>query len=279
MKRFLLILIAFVFLLVLTSCVSESKQEILMYLNENDNNYIEQKRVSSTKIVEELSSLSMPYSKSTKEAYIKYPINTYTEGKFSYIFDKNDYLVGYSFPFDMVGDDTIYRFPEGFQKKSVFIGNEKAKEISLEFLSNYTDTNGYELVSQNNNPFYRFHYKKCVNGIEIEKAIIGLDKYGNVFMFRITKYANEEVELPNNTNEFYIGKLKAFYMDIESSPNNWKSRNIRETKDYKITYKSLCYLSEFQTYAVMFRMTWINVLNDGSENPTGNQFYYLLNQK
>ncbi|MDD4476526.1 MAG: hypothetical protein PHV95_12240, partial [Eubacteriales bacterium] len=150
MKRFLLILIAFVFLLELTSCVSQPKQEILKYFSENDNNFIEQIRVSSTKTVDELSSLSMTYSKSTKEAYIKYPVNTYAEGKFSYIFDKNDHLVGYSFPTEMDDSDIICHFPEGFQKKTVFIGNEKAKEISLEFLSNYTDIDGYELVSQSN---------------------------------------------------------------------------------------------------------------------------------
>ena len=176
-------------------------------------------------------------------------------------------------------NDLLINFPDGYQKQTKNINFKKAKELSLEFLKKYTDIEGYELNYDESALGYKFNYIKYVNDIEVEQSYISMDKFGNVYMFAKQDYLNKDVELPNYEDSFYIEEAKECYSNWVSQESNWRNRNIRELKDFKIDNKKLYYHTEYQTYVISVDMSWTTILNDESEQKSGNRFYYPLNQK
>ena len=98
--------------------------------------------------------------------------------------------------------------------------------------------------------------------------------YGNIYALRMSStHTADNIIIPNIEDSEYIEGAKKRVEEFYSN-----KENIKEIKDYEITYKNLAYLEEQDSQAIDYGVNYTIVYSDGTERKTGNQFFYLLSQ-
>lgn len=187
-----------------------------------------------------------------------------------------DFLFGRS-------DDGSIIFPEGYEVKTTPGKLEEVEKDAQEIVKKYVDETidlkeyeaNHQRVPDEDGGYFDILYIKYINNVKVHYISFTADEYGNIYLFMTEdQTGNGKVEVPDLKDEVYIDgakeRIEEFYKGNE---------NVAEIKDYEVTYKILVYLPMNDTDAIDYGVDYTLVYKDGTERKTGNQFYYLLNQK